>query len=81
MLSRFKRSAAYVPARELLEIVGDGLISTAGVGNGRMLSAVILDTSGRADAEEYFRVHAGSAVGDVRVQWAYAFAYVRLRTV
>ena len=72
MLSRFKRSAAYVPSKELLEIVGDGLISTAGVGDGRMLPAAILDTSGRADVEEYFRVHAGSAVGDVRVQWAYS---------
>ncbi|WP_447753321.1 hypothetical protein [Sphingopyxis fribergensis] len=72
MLDKFKRpKAAYIPAGDILEIVGDGLVATASVGDGRMLPALILDTRDRADVDEYIRVHADHSAGDSRVQWAY----------
>ncbi len=72
MLSKFSRpKAAYIPASEIVEIVGDGLIGTASVGDGRMLPVLIIDTSSRSDLEEYFRIHAGCVAGDARVQWAH----------
>lgn len=55
-----------VPVR----IVGDGAISTAGVGDGRMLPVLILDTTERPDIIEYIRLHQHGSSGDVKVQWA-----------
>jgi hypothetical protein len=69
--SRTPRVPAYVPSAAIVSIAGDGLIGTHGVGDGRMIPVVILDTSNRADIEEYIRVHSGGPPGDVRVQWAH----------
>lgn len=54
-----------VPVR----IVGDGAISTAGVGDGRMLPVLILDATDRPDIAEYIRLHRHGGPGDVKVQW------------
>jgi hypothetical protein len=58
-------------AREALpvRIVGDGAISTSGVGDGRMLPVLILDTAQRPDIREYAALHKISGPGDVQVQW------------
>jgi len=52
-----------------VEIVGDGAISTVGVGDGRMLPVLILGTHGRPDIVEHIRLHQHSGPGDVNVQW------------
>ncbi len=52
-----------------VEIVGDGAISTARVGDGRMLPVLILGTDQRPDIVEYIQVHQDSGPGDVNVQW------------
>lgn len=52
-----------------VEIVGDGAISTRGVGDGRMLPVLILGTHQRPDIVEYVRLHQQSGPGDVNVQW------------
>ncbi|CDO38566.1 hypothetical protein [Novosphingobium sp. KN65.2] len=52
-----------------VEIVGDGAISTAGVGDGRMLPVLILGTQQRPDIVEYIQIHQHGALGDVNVQW------------
>jgi hypothetical protein len=56
-------------AKAALRIVGDGAIATAGVGDGRMIPLVILDTSERPDLEELIRLHEFVAEGDVKTQW------------
>jgi hypothetical protein len=55
--------------KDALRSVGDGAIATAGVGEGRLIPLVILDTSGRPDFEEYIRVHQYVGAGDVKCQW------------
>lgn len=55
--------------KDALRIVADGAIATVGVGEGRLIPLVILDTSSRPDLEEYIRVHQFVGVGDVRCQW------------
>jgi hypothetical protein len=52
-----------------LRIVGDAGIAAAPVGDGRMIPLVILDTSNRADLEEFIRVHGYLGPGDVKMQW------------
>ena len=52
-----------------VEIVGDGAISTVGVGDGRMLPVLILGTHQRPDIVEYIQLHQHSGPGDVNVQW------------
>lgn len=54
-----------VPVR----IAADGAISTGGVGDGRMLPVLILDTADRPDIIEYIKLHRHTGPGDVRVQW------------
>jgi hypothetical protein len=43
--------------KEALRIVADGAIASRGVGEGRLIPLVILDTSSRPDVEEYIRPH------------------------
>lgn len=71
MTHRFKPSIIQVRAHESapLRIVGDGLIGTQGVGDGRMLPVLILDTADRPDVPQYLSLHRHSDAGDVRVQW------------
>lgn len=52
-----------------LQIVGDGAIAMLGVGEGRLIPAVILDTGSRPDIVEYLKVHRFSGPGDVLVTW------------
>lgn len=52
-----------------VEIVGDGAISTAAVGDGRMLPVLILDTQHRLDIIKYIQIHEHCDPGDVNVQW------------
>ena len=53
------------PAR----IINDAAVATVGVGNGRLIPLVIIDSAGRPDIEELVRVHEHLPPGDVKVQW------------
>jgi hypothetical protein len=53
------------PAR----IINDAAIATAGVGEGRLIPLVIIDSVERPDIEELVRAHECLPPGDVRVQW------------
>lgn len=55
--------------KEALRIVADGAIAHPGIGEGKLIPLIILDTSSRADVEEYIRVHQYVAAGDVTCQW------------
>jgi hypothetical protein len=55
--------------KEVLRIIADGAIAHSGIGEGRLIPLVILDTVGRADVEEYIRVHQYVGAGDVECQW------------
>lgn len=72
MFGRTKAKVEHIPAKDIVRIVADGLMSTAMVADGRMLPVLIVDTSERPDIDEYVRVHANAPMGDVRVQWAHA---------
>lgn len=72
MLPRFRRGFIelhHEREKDALRIVADGAIAHAGVGEGRPIPLVILDTSGRPDVEEYIRVHQYVRAGDVTCQW------------
>lgn len=53
------------PAR----IINDAAVATVGVGDGRLIPLVIIDSAGRPDIEELVRVHEYLPPGDVKVQW------------
>jgi hypothetical protein len=53
------------PAR----IVSDAVMATVGVGDGRLIPLVIIDSAERPDIEELVRVHEHLPPGDVKVQW------------
>lgn len=72
MFGKPKAKVAHIPAKDIVRIVADGLMSTALVADGRMLPVLIVDTSDRPDIDEYIRVHANAPTGDVRIQWAQA---------
>ena len=55
--------------KEALRIVADGAIAHPGIGEGRLIPLIILDTASRADVEEYIRVHQYVTTGDVTCQW------------
>ncbi len=55
--------------KDALRIVADGAIATVGLGEGRLIPLVILDTSSRPDFEEYLLVHQYVNAGDVKCQW------------
>lgn len=61
------RSYEVQPAR----IVSDAAIATGGVGDGRLIPLVIVDTSDRPDVEELVRVHQHLPPGDVACQWGH----------
>lgn len=50
-------------------IVGDAAIATRGIGEGRMIPLVIIDTSERRDIDELIRAHAAGQPGDVTTHW------------
>lgn len=55
--------------KSAIHIVADGAIAHPGVGEGRLIPLVIVDTSSRPDLEEYIRVHQYVPAGDVKCQW------------
>ncbi len=55
--------------KDALRIVADGAIAHPGIGEGRLIPLVIVDTSARPDLEEYIRVHQFVSAGDVKCQW------------
>jgi hypothetical protein len=72
LFSRFRRGfieLSHEREKDALRIVADAGIATVGVGEGRMIPLVILDTSSRPDLEEYIRVHQYVGPGDVKCQW------------
>jgi hypothetical protein len=52
-----------------LRIVGDAGIASPSIGDGRLIPAVILDSTERPDIVEYIRVHRFVAEGDASSQW------------
>lgn len=53
-----------------LRIIADAVIAIRGLGGGRLIPLVILDTADRPDVEEFIRVHqTATKPGDVKVQW------------
>ena len=55
------------PAR----IINDAAVATVGVGDGRLIPLVIIDSAERPDIEELVRVHKYLPPGDVKVQWGH----------
>jgi hypothetical protein len=53
-----------------LRIVADAAIAATGLGEGRMIPVVVIDTSSRPDVEELIRAHEHVESGDVEVAWA-----------
>jgi hypothetical protein len=51
-------------------IVGDAAIATVGIGYGRLISLIIVDTATRPDLAEMISVQAHFESGDAIVQWA-----------
>jgi hypothetical protein len=55
---------------EAVPVVADAGIATVGVGDGRMIPLLILDTSKRPDIEDMVKAHhAMDGQGDVKAQW------------
>jgi hypothetical protein len=57
------------PLAEVVPIVSDAAIATHGVGGGRMIPLLILDTRKRPDFDELVRTHQFIGPGDIEVQW------------
>ena len=55
--------------RLVAPIVADGAIGTGGIGDGRIIPLVILDTSQRSDIDAAIEAQASVHQGDVKVQW------------
>jgi hypothetical protein len=58
-----------VEEAQLVPIVGDAAIATVGVGHGRLIPLIIIDTTTRPDLAEVVEAQAHLPVGDVVVQW------------
>jgi hypothetical protein len=72
LFSPFRRALielSHEREKDSLRIVADGAIAHPGVGEGRLIPLVILDTSRRPDLEESIRVHQYVGAGDVKCQW------------
>ncbi|MGW7046788.1 hypothetical protein ACWGDT_29655 [Streptomyces avermitilis] len=52
-----------------LEVVGDAMIASHLVGDGRLIPVLIVDTASRPDVEELVRVHQHISDGDCKSQW------------
>jgi hypothetical protein len=52
-------------------IISDAAVATVGVGHGRLIPLVIIDSAERPDIEELIRVHEYLPPGDLKVQWGY----------
>lgn len=72
LFSPFRRDSiklSHERERDALRIVADGAIASRGVGEGRLIPLVIVDTSNRPDFEEFIRIHQYIGAGDVTCQW------------
>lgn len=54
-----------------VRIINDAAVATVGVGEGRLIPLVIIDSIERPDVEELVRVHEHLPPGDVNVQWGH----------
>lgn len=54
---------------ELIPIVSDALIASRGIGGGRLIPLVILDTTERPDVDELVRLHQHLSPGDAGCLW------------
>jgi hypothetical protein len=52
-----------------VKIVGDAAIASKGIGEGRLIPLIIIDTSNRPDIEELIHVHKFSPIGEVQISW------------
>jgi hypothetical protein len=52
-----------------VHIVGDAAIATVGVGHGRLIPLIIIDTTNRPDLAEVIEAQAHLPAGDLVVQW------------
>lgn len=52
-----------------LPIVADGMIASIGIGDGRMIPVLIVDTRDRPDIDHMVRAHQHLPVGDVETVW------------
>jgi len=50
-------------------IVNDAIVGSRGIGDGRMIPLVILNTSSRPDIEELARIHKNVSSGDCTCRW------------
>lgn len=50
-------------------IVGDAVIASRGIGEGRLIPLVIIDTSSRLDIDDFVKAHTQLPPGDVETQW------------
>lgn len=60
------KKVTYIPT----PIVADAAVATSLIGEGRIIPLVILDTSSRADVEDFIHAHETLPAGDVNTQWA-----------
>lgn len=73
LFSPFRRGSlklSHHREKDALRIIADGAIAHRGVGEGRLIPVVIVDTSNRPDLEEFIRIHEYTGAGDVACQWA-----------
>jgi hypothetical protein len=54
---------------QVVPIVGDAAIATVGVGHGRLIPLIIIDTTNRPDLTEAIEAQVHLPAGDVVVQW------------
>ena len=59
--------------RIAVPIAGDGAIATGGIGYGRLIPLLILDTTNRPDLNEAIRIQSSVPSGDVEVSWGNIF--------
>ncbi len=53
-----------------LPIISDSAVAQHGLGEGRLIPLVIIDTSSRADIDDLVRLHDAVGLGDVTTYWA-----------
>ena len=64
-----------VPKSALLEIVGDGAISSRLFADGRLLPVIIVDCEGHQGMREAIQVHKFQSIGDISSAWGRVSKY------
>lgn len=66
-----RSSRIRVDGSGLIHVIADGMIGAVGVGEGRMLAVLVLDTGNRPDIDELVRIHGVTPEGgDAGCRWA-----------